>query len=120
MHSSLPRLSLISAWILAVFFIFGAYTNTFISPEYATLYTVWGYPEWFHYVTAILELITAIFLISEFFRHYGACLAILLMSAALLSALLNGDYSHASAPLVVLILSTATLILAKTRHRITA
>lgn len=111
MNKSLPIISTSLAWLLAAFFLFGAYGNTFISEENAAAYAAWGYPGWFHYITAILELAAGLLLIRAISRPYGAGLSALVMAAASLTTLLNADYDHAVAPSIVLLVSLVVLSL---------
>lgn len=111
MNKSLPIISTSLAWLLAAFFLFGAYGNTFISEENAAAYAAWGYPGWFHYITAILELAAGLLLIRAISRPYGAGLGALVMAAASLTTLLNADYDHAVAPSIVLLVSLVVLSL---------
>lgn len=108
MNKALPLLSTILAWPLAALFLFGAYGNAFISEEYAT-YAAWGYPDWFHYVTAALEVTAGILLIRSATRAFGAALGAVVMAAATLTTLVNADYGHAVAPAVVFAVSLAVL-----------
>lgn len=109
MNKFLPIISTSLAWLLAAFFLFGAYGNTFISEENAAAYAAWGYPGWFHYITAILELAAALLLIRAGLRPYGAGLGAMVMAAASLTTLLNADYDHAVAPSIVLLVSLVVL-----------
>ncbi|RWR26329.1 DoxX family protein [Sinirhodobacter populi] len=109
MNKSLPVLSSILAWLLAAFFLFGAYGNIFISEENAAAYAAWGYPDWFHYITAILELAAGLLLIRAASRPYGAGLGAMVMAAASLTTLVNADYGHAVAPSIVLLVSLVVL-----------
>lgn len=68
MNKALPILTATLAWLLAAFFLFGAYGNTFLSEENAAAYAAWGYPGWFHYVTAALELTAALLLLRAITR----------------------------------------------------
>lgn len=90
------------AYLLAVFFLVGAIGNTFVSGEIAADYARWGYPSWFHYLTAALELTTAILLAVASTRFWGAALGMAVMGAAAATVLLHGEFTHAIAPLVVL------------------
>lgn len=90
------------AYLLAVFFLIGAVGNTFVSDEIAADYARWGYPSWFHYLTAVLELIAAILLAVASTRFWGAALGAAVMGAAIATVLLNGEFAHAIAPVVVL------------------
>ena len=118
MYKSLPVISSMLAWLLAAFFLFGAYGNAFISEENAAAYAAWGYPDWFHYVTAILELAAGLLLVRAISRPYGAALGALVMAAASLTTLLNADYDHAVAPGIVLFVSLAVLALSLAARRL--
>jgi len=111
MNRSLPLLSTVLAWLLAAFFLYGSWTNIFISAENAAAYMAWGYPDWFHYITAILEFLASILLIRTVSRSYGAGLGALVMVAASLSALLHADYNHAIAPAIILLVALIVLSL---------
>ncbi|MBC8718143.1 DoxX family protein [Ochrobactrum sp. Marseille-Q0166] len=117
MNKSLPIISTSLAWLLAAFFLFGAYGNTFISEENATAYAAWGYPGWFHYITAILELAAGLLLIRAISRLYGAGLGAMVMAAAALTTLVNADYDHAVAPSIVLLISLIVLGLSLVARR---
>ena len=109
MNKTLPILNATLAWLLAAFFLFGAYGNTFLSEENAAAYAAWGYPGWFHYVTAALELAAALLLLRAITRPVGAGLGAMVMAAAVLTTLVNADYDHSTAPSVVLLVSLTVL-----------
>lgn len=88
-------------WLLAAFFVFGGFGNIFASGVILADYARWGYPDWFHYVTGLLELSVAALLIVWPRRLYGSILGSLVMLAAAGTVILHGEYSHAIAPLVV-------------------
>ena len=56
------------------------------------------------YVTGILEWTSAVLIAVPFTRLAGCLLAAAVMAAAAVTVLLNGEYSHAVAPLIVLCL----------------
>lgn len=93
------------AFLLAAFFLIGAIGNIFVPPQIAADYARWGYPSWFHYVTGLLELSTAILLAIKSLRFWGAVLGAVVMLGAAGTVLLHGEFSHAIAPLVVLAVS---------------
>ncbi|MCB5190433.1 DoxX family protein [Methylobacillus arboreus] len=93
------------AFLLSAFFLIGAIGNIFASEQIAADYARWGYPDWFHYVTGSLELITAILLALKPLRFWGAALGTAIMGGAAATVLLHGEYAHAVAPLVILALS---------------
>lgn len=117
MSKTLPIVTTALAWLLAAFFLFGAYGNAFISAENAAAYAAWGYPDWFHYITAMLELVAGVLLIRFMTRPFGAGLGALVMGAAVLTTLVNADYDHAVAPSVILFLSLLVLGLTVTVRR---
>lgn len=100
-------------YLLACFFIFGAIGNILAPANIAADYHRWGYPDWFHYLTGLLELTTGTLLFSRSWRFYGAILGILIMSGACITVLLHQEYTHAIAPLVILILCILTAKLSK-------
>lgn len=101
----------IPAWLLAAFFLAGSIGNTFVSEDIAADYARWGYPDWFHYVTALFELTTAVLLVRRPLRPLGAVLGSAVMLAATGTVILHGDYSRAVAPAVVLGVSVLVLLL---------
>lgn len=90
------------AWLLAVFFLIGSFGNIFASDGIAADYARWGYPTWFHYMTGLLELSTAVLLLLKPMRFWGALLGAAIMAAAVATLALHGEYAHSIAPLVVL------------------
>jgi len=105
MNKTVLSYKAVVAWLLTAFFLFGACGNTFLSADYAAAYARWGYPGWFHYLTALLELCAALLLIGHGTRLYGATLGAIVMAAATLTTLVHGDYDHSTAPAVVLAVS---------------
>ncbi|GLK65246.1 DoxX family protein [Paracoccus kondratievae] len=97
--------------LLAAFFLFGAWGNLFLSAENEAAYARWGYPGWFHYLTAALELSAALLILYSPSRIYGAALGACVMAAAALTTLGHGEYAHGVAPLVVLAVALILLAL---------
>ncbi len=117
MKRTIPILSHLLGWLLAAFFLFGAWGNLFLSAENAAAYAAWGYPAWFHYVTALLELTAAVLLIGAASRPHGAALGALVMAAATLTTVVHGDYGHSTAPAIVLAASLGVLALSLAARR---
>ncbi|MEO9340496.1 DoxX family protein [Mesorhizobium sp. SB112] len=92
----------IPAWLLAAFFLAGAYGNSFVTAGIAADYARWGYPPGFHYLTAILEFTTAVMLMFRPLRFYGSLLGSAVMLAAIGTVVFHGEYAHGIPPLVVL------------------
>ncbi|MCB4768321.1 DoxX family protein [Ancylobacter sp. Lp-2] len=101
------RAAEIGAWLLAGFFILGSFGNAFASDAIISDYVRWGYPAYFRFVTATLELAAAVLIMRRATRLAGLALGAAVMAAALGTVLLHGEYTHALAPLVVLMLLTA-------------
>ncbi|CAN7411452.1 DoxX family protein [Pararhizobium sp. LjRoot238] len=99
------------AWLLAAFFLVGAYGNTFVTGEIAADYARWGYPESFHYLTAFLEFMAAVMLILRPLRLYGSLLGSVVMLAAVGTVMFHGEYTHGVPPFVVLSVCVLVAIL---------
>jgi len=98
-------LNRILAYLLAAFFLFGAWSNANASEAILQNYGRWGYPAWFHYMTAVLELATAGLLVFQRTRFFGAALGALVMLAAGGTVSLNDGIDHAIPAFVVLVVS---------------
>ena len=70
-------------------------------------YRKWGYPGWFHFVTAALELATAALLIEHTTRLFGAAIGGLVMLGAIATLVVHCDYMHAVLPAGILVLLMA-------------
>jgi hypothetical protein len=67
-------------------------------------YTRWGYPSWFHFVTAILELVAAALLLYPPLRPAGMGLTFLVLLAALTTLMRAGEYGHSPAAILFIAL----------------
>lgn len=79
--------------------------NVLASPEIAADYQRWGYPEGFNYLTGTLEWASAILIAIWRTRVVGSLLGSAIMAAAAVTVILAGEYSHAMAPAIVLVLA---------------
>jgi hypothetical protein len=93
------------ALALAAFFVVGSLSNILAPPSIYREYLQWGYPRWFHFVTGSLELTTAVLLARAQTRLWGSALGCTVMSAALATVTVHGEYAHGAAPLVAAALS---------------
>jgi hypothetical protein len=93
------------ALALAAFFVAGSLTNIFAPPSIYEEYLQWGYPRWFHFVTGLLELTSAVLLARSQTRRWGSVLGCTVMLAALATVTIHGEYGHGVAPLVAAALS---------------
>lgn len=93
------------AWLLAAFFLIGTVTNVILPGTFRQDYARWGYPDWFHWVTAVLELAVVILLVFPAVRLFGAALGVAVMIAAVGTLLIYREYKHAIAPIVIMVLA---------------
>lgn len=106
--SAEPIVAMVSVWILVAFFALGAVIN-FVAPKFLREnYARWGYPAWFHRVTAAFELVTAFLLVFPATRLPGAILGAVVMLAAATTTLRHREYTHSLAPLTALLLTSLT------------
>lgn len=91
--------------VLAAFFVVGSLSNIVAPRSIFEEYLKWGYPHWFHFVTGLLELMTAVLLARARTRLWGSALGCAVMLAALATVTVHGEYGHGVAPLVVATLS---------------
>lgn len=103
--------------LLAAFFAVGAFGNFFAPPEIMADYTRWGYPSWFHYVTAVCEAVAAVMLANPMTRLAGSILAALVMAVAAVSILLAGEAGRAVAPVAVLVVVVGVMALTRREIR---
>lgn len=102
----------ILAWVLAAFFVVGAIGNWIAPANVRAEYARWGYPDWFHYVTAVLELLVAALLLFASTRFWGIGLGAAIMLAAIATLLIHKEYRHALLPTTVLLFLTLQVYLA--------
>jgi hypothetical protein len=93
----------IFAWLLAGFFVVGGLTNLFAPASIREDFARWGFPGWFHYLTAACELSSAALIAFRPTRIAGTALASAIMVSAATTLILHGEYLHALAPLTVFI-----------------
>lgn len=105
----------IVASLIGLFFLIGAIGNWIAPPRIGADYVRWGYPAYFHYVTAVLELATGVLLLLATTRVFGAVLGVLVMAAALATLLRHKEYSHALPALLVFGACVTILALASFR-----
>lgn len=105
------------AWLLAVGFALGAWGNVFISSKATASYERWGYPSWFHYLTAACELTAAILLLIPRTRLAGAAIGVVVMGTAVVSIVVAGEAPHAIPAAVVFAVSVIVFVLTLRRNR---
>ncbi|SEL11436.1 DoxX-like family protein [Pseudoxanthomonas sp. GM95] len=102
-----PSLPGFLSLLLAAFLFFGAINNTFPSATTVADYVRWGYPSWFHFVTAALEFSAAACLIAAETRMAGALIATFVMTAAAGTLIFHGSGLGAAPAIVALGLALA-------------
>ena len=88
------------SWALSAFFALGSWLNA-SDPKSIAAYRVWGYPDWFHFVTAAMELVTAVLLVMAATRLYGASIGCIVMAGAISTLLIHDEFSHALLPMAI-------------------
>lgn len=94
-----------AAWLLGAFFGVGAVINWIAPKVIRDEYARWGYPGWFHYLTAVLELAAAALLFFETTRLPGAFIGAVVMAAAAMTLIRHREFGHAIVPVVVFALT---------------
>lgn len=87
--------STVLGWLLAIGFALGTWGNLFVSAKAAASYERWGYPSWFHYLTAACELTAAVLLLMPRTRLFGAVIGVVVMGTAVVSIVAAGEAEHA-------------------------
>ena len=111
--------SIVLAWLLAIGFALGTWGNLFVSAKAAASYERWGYPSWFHYVTAACELTAAVLLLIPRTRLIGAVIGVVVMGTAVISIVPAGAAEHAipaGCVLLVALLVIAFTVLSRRRR----
>ena len=96
-------------WFLSIFFLIGTFTNGYGPQTIREGYARWGYPSWFRYVTALLELAVALLLLFPAGIGWGAILGMGVMAAAHLTLLHHRETLHSIGPAVVFALLALVL-----------
>jgi putative oxidoreductase len=100
---------LLATWvlslILALAFLGAAFAKFTAQPSMVTLFQSFNYPLWFMYVTGVLELAGAVFVLIPRFAVVGAGLLSAIMVGAIVSHLTHGQTGVIVVPLVLLALS---------------
>lgn len=90
-------------WTLVGFFTIAGLLNLAEPAPLAADYLRWGYPDWFHYVTGTLELLTAFLQSRRATRVVGLVLGVSLMGAAVVTLLVHREWPHATLPALIFI-----------------
>jgi uncharacterized membrane protein YphA (DoxX/SURF4 family) len=85
----------IVAGLIGLFFVVGGIGNWIAPPRVVADYERWGYPRYFHYLTAVLELAAGALILNPGTRPFGAVLGALVMAAAVATLFRHKEFKHA-------------------------
>lgn len=96
--------------VAALFAIGGGVMNLFPPPAFVEGYKRWGYPDWWHYVTAALDFAGVALLIFRDTRVAGALLLAAVTGAAVLTVIRHREYGRTIAPCVLFLIALVPLL----------
>jgi hypothetical protein len=88
------------AWLLAVAFIGAGIANAAGGAAIQAQFQRWGYPAWWNFVTAALEVFDAALIVFPETRIFGLALGAVVMIAATGTVIWRREYKHLLACLV--------------------
>jgi uncharacterized membrane protein YphA (DoxX/SURF4 family) len=99
----------ITTWVLSIIlalaFLGAGAAKLSAQPMMVTEFALFGYPQWFMYLTGLIEVVSAILLLVPRVAGIGAGLLVCVMLGALGSHLTHGQAAMIGAPAVLLILA---------------
>lgn len=90
--------------LAAAAFLLGAVVNASGRKAIQDEFVRYGFPSWWCWITAILEFLTAVFLVLRSTFAIGVALGACIMVAATIAAIRARDFRHIPPPLVFLLL----------------
>jgi uncharacterized membrane protein YphA (DoxX/SURF4 family) len=97
------------AWAVAILLciaFLGAGTAKLTAQPMMTMeFAAFGYPQWFMYVTGLIEIVGAILVVVPRTSRIGASLLVCVMVGAIFSHLTHGQAGMIGAPVVLLVLA---------------
>ena len=99
-----------SPWLMGAVYLAGGIHHLTAPPSMKDIYVGWGYPRWFPYVTAVLELAAVALLVPAQTRVYGVALGGAVMLAAVATLVRHREYKKLPPALVILILAVLWLV----------
>jgi len=101
----------ITTWVLSVIlalaFLGAGAAKLSAQPMMVTEFAVFGYPQWFMYLTGLIEIVAAILLLVPRLAGIGAGLLVCVMVGALYSHLAHGQSEAIRLPAILLVASIA-------------
>jgi hypothetical protein len=98
-----PFIFTLIAWFIAGLFTASAVLHLAAPGFIRRAYESWGFPPKFYRVTAMAELLAAVFLASPLTRFWGVALAALIMFVAIIKLLEGRQYAYTIPGIVVLL-----------------
>ncbi|MBA2933903.1 DoxX family protein [Sphingomonas sp. CGMCC 1.13654] len=99
-----PPIEPIAVWLAAAAFAAGGIANATGHPKIRASFTNLGFPGWWCWVTAVLELVTAGLLLPPAGRLIGIALGSCIMAAAIAAIVARRLYRHLPPPVLFLFL----------------
>lgn len=97
-------LNTVLVWISIGAFLIGAIVNARGQPKIRASFVRLGFPFWWCWITAALELLTAVLLVTAGTRYIGIALGTCIMLAAIAAIVRIRNYREMPPPLVFLLL----------------
>ena len=91
--------------LLTLAFLMAGGTKVMGAEMHVESYARWGYPNWFMYVTGLIEVAAIILMWIPKTRFYGAAILVVTMIGAILTHLVNAEIGAIVAPIILLILA---------------
>lgn len=89
----IPTVNIV-AWLLAVAFTGAGIANAAGGTTIREQFQRWGYPAWWNFVTAAIEVLGAALIVLPETRIWGLALGALVMIAALATVIWRREYKH--------------------------
>lgn len=95
-------ISIVLNGILVVFFVLGGLINAAAPGPIHREFARWGFPGWFHWIVAVVELVAAALMILPMSRLAGYGMGACAMLGATVVVVHHREYLHALMPATVL------------------
>jgi hypothetical protein len=99
-----------SVWLLVAGFFGAGLVNVIGTRATRAEYVAWGYPEWWHWVTGGLEIVTATFIAIPTLRSAGIVLGALIILAAVVTLLRYTSYRQLPAAVAFLVVIALAML----------
>jgi hypothetical protein len=99
------------AWLLALAFTGAGIGNAAGGAAIQAQFQRWGYPAWWNFITAALELLDAVLIVFPETRIFGLALGAMVMIAATATVIRRREYKHLPPCVVFVVLIGINLAL---------